>query len=204
MATTDPTANKRIFRLATKAFRSGFSYLAVESVKTTRAEAGEPAFSIKTAHLKRHHPDFTLFIGSDPDAQDASPVACAYLPGMFRSSKIGLGNVKNAPETVQWETMKSKSFGSRDYEWAMPLGSGKHQDLQWKRSKKHAIDGKEPGKGQSWILVEPGDSDTIYAIFRMQGGIDHCATVQINMNQGSEFDYMILITGMLLYSFSTM
>ncbi|VUC27290.1 unnamed protein product [Clonostachys rosea] len=198
MAAEDPTTQKRIFRLATKAFRSGFSYLAVESIKTTRAEAGEPAFSIKTAHWKRNYPNFTLYVGPDPDALDASPVACAYLPGIFRSSKIGLGDVNNAPETVHWETMKSKSVGRRDYEWSMPLAFGKHQDMQWKRSRKHAIDGKEPGKGRSWILVNLGDSDTIYAIFRMQGGIDHCATVQINRDQGPEFDYMILITGMLL------
>lgn len=198
MTSPDQTTQKRLFRLVTKAFSSSFFYLAVDSVETPRAEAGEPAYTIKTAHWRRNYPNNTLHVGADPDAPDAVAVACAYLPGLSRSSKIGLGDIKNAPEAVQWETMTSRSLRFAEYNWALPQSSGVLQRLQWKRTKEHSVEGLTSGLSRTWILIEADEPDAVLAIFRLRGRINHCATVQMNVDRGKELDYMVLVTGMLL------
>lgn len=214
-----PSASPRSrrFKLINKAFHRNYEFIHDDGTHKGKT----PLFVIDTSVFTPRKPDITLHRGPD-DGPSSPAVACCYIPSMTRTFRVGLGDAVNAQELVRWEEMRQKGLSMARFAWSMNLPGGERPELMWKRTSHHAVDGKKANalSSRNWKLVKVGDgpdaardlqddsisdehdpkTGEILAVFTSAGGITTvCGTLQVNVDWGSAFDYMVLVTLVAMY-----
>lgn len=187
------------FLLVNRTMSRNFEYIADNDASGNKDKP--PAFVASMGSSRHGKPDMTLLAG--PDDKSSHAVACAYRPGFSRTFRIGLGDAIHAKDHVTWGEMKYESFFSKTLLWTFNLPSGKSLRLKWSPTSHHAVDGKKPSRigGTNWKLVDAnGPGDTILSVFTGRSGPSRtCGTLQINVNWGRDFDYLVLMTVVAMY-----
>lgn len=159
------------------------------------------SFVVDLSSFSPGKPDMILIAG--PDVKSSPAVACANRPGLSKTFRVGLGDVIHAKRNVRWEDMKNESFFNKNWIWGFDLPNGRRVQLRWAPTSHHAVDGKSPSRfgTTNWKLVEAdGPGDHIVGVFTGQGGVTRvCGTLQINVDWGKEFEYMVLMTTVAMF-----
>jgi hypothetical protein len=197
------------------------------AVNGTKTVQPVPAYVAPISRQPQKRPDLVLHDGPNP-RRDAA-VACAYMPfstppggGVSsRNVRVGLGDADSSSlDTLEWEDLEQLT--SRQFRWTMDVsraGQGGCDDggwrrpveFVWKRTSHVAADGLAVGMLStcSYKLVEAhsgsssgdvsADADKVLAVFTQQSGSGRCGVLQINVDYGTDFYHMVLITSMALY-----
>lgn len=206
---TPPSSGKKRFRLLNKAFSRNY-HIIVGDGETHKGKT--PIFVIDVSVWTPAKPDITLHKGAD-HGPSSPAVACAYIPSVTRTYHVGLGDAVNAKEMVRWEEMRQCSFWSSSrFSWTMDLPSGERPELMWKRTGHVAVDSKTVSSlsTRNWKLVNVTgivpDKDgnksggDVVAVFTCSNSLSLvCGTLQINVDWGNGFDYMVLTTVVALW-----
>lgn len=179
------------FKLIQPAWSTVYTYIPASAPNHKTAT---PLFVVGISSFKPHKPH--LILHSGPDRKTSPAVACSWIIATSRSSKVGLGDVVNAPDRIVWEDFKQETLRGSEFSWGLDL-EGERKYLRWKRTSHHAVDGKKANRWSSrnWKLVSRDDNSEIICVFTSEGGLTTvCGTLQFNVEWGTDFEYMVLIT----------
>ncbi|CAI6093755.1 unnamed protein product [Clonostachys chloroleuca] len=192
---------RKCYTLTWVKFTKKYEFHAFEPSKDPSSPKGKTAsYVVSSSVFNRSKPHLTLHVG--PDEKTAPPVACVYEPFFTRSWKVGLGDVVNFPDAVVWEDMRKETWNYSKISWSTVRKDGTPVKLAWKRTAHHAIDGKSPSQlsARNFKLIEEdGDGSNILAVFTHTFSIRIYGSVQINVDWGDNFEYMVLMTIVTLY-----
>ncbi len=165
-----------------------------------------------------------IVIYDGPDAN--CPVAAvSHLPPFARHFAIGLGDSTAADKQVTdmvWEELHMAHSSGKKHTWAMDVagdGSGgggggdrrRRLSLVWTRTRSVTVNGmtRPPLSTRNWKLTEisaAGDhvgregNQPILAVFTTTTQMGKCGNLQVNVDYGREFDLMLFVTCLSLYS----
>lgn len=169
-----------------------------------------------------------IVIHDGPDAEHPI-VAVSHLPPFPKHFKIGLGGggdddedrtaaTNKKAQDMHWEELHMEHSSGKKHTWAMDIASeegGQHRGriaLVWTRTRSVVVDGmtRPPLSTRNWKLTETSlaggeadakaDSGVILAIFTTTTQMGKCGNLQINVDHGREFDLMVWVTCLSLYS----
>lgn len=169
-----------------------------------------------------------VIIYDGPDAN--CPVAAvSHLPPFARHFAIGLGDSTAADRQVAdmvWEELHMAHSSGKKHTWSMDVagdggggggggGGGsvgvdrcrRRLSLVWTRTRSVTVDGmtRPPLSTRNWKLTEtapPGEEgkQPILAVFTASTQMGKCGNLQVNVHHGREFDLMLFVTCLSLYS----
>lgn len=166
-------------------------------------------------------PDVTIH---DGPTQEAPILAVAHMTSGRADFKIGLGDPVDA-NSVVWEDLKHLNRIMTRYAWAMdlPLANDapkeERKPFTWKRTRSVTADGAEMSALaiRNWKLVagddagdgdgadaddgsdESADRNAILAVFTHSRVRGRAGVLQINVDHGTEFETMVMITLLSLF-----
>lgn len=184
------TPHKR-YKLVQPAWTTTYTYIA-DSAPSHKTAV--PLFVVDVCSFKRNTPNLILHCGSDRKISPA--VACSWVLATSRSSKIGLGDVHNKPDHILWEDFKQETFWATEFSWGMDF-EDRREELRWKTTSHHAVDGKKAKSWSAgyWKLVSKEDNNRILCVFTRASGLTTvCGTLQFNVDWGTHFEHMVLLT----------
>ena len=113
--------------------------------------------------------------------------------------KMGLGDPNT--NNIKWEEMtKETKVTASEYRFSFELQGGR-TNFAWKRTHSEGVDGDKPSMTlRNWKLVDLSAAQpVIVAVFTSDRGWSTCGTLQTNVQNGDEFDLMLLTTCLSLY-----
>lgn len=152
-----PSVKKR-FKFVSKAWSRKYYFINDDGSTSAKGShrTQTPVFFIDTSVFTPRKPDVTLHAGSDTTASSPA-VACCYIPAVTRTFRVGLGDAVGLQGSLRWEEMTQGSLLTmKHFGWSMDLPGGERPQLMWKRTMKHAVDGKTVNSlsSRNWKLVQ--------------------------------------------------
>jgi hypothetical protein len=152
-------------------------------------------------------PDVTLHAGSDRSAPIAA--VCKFIR-LSANMNVGLGDPKD-PNNVIWEALTKENWDHSKYRWEMTIhsqktmyaggGLGERKAFLWKRTHHVGIGNSMPSMlSERNFKLEDAQTGELIAVYADNGikSFKKCGKFQINVDYGSDFDSMVLITGLAL------
>ncbi|KAI9928459.1 hypothetical protein ASPWEDRAFT_38690 [Aspergillus wentii DTO 134E9] len=155
-------------------------------------------FYVKNSSFRIGKPDVTFHAGEDQNAPVAA--VCKFI-NFARHSRVGLGDPKD-PNNIVWEDMYRNTLKkiSYTYETLLPGVDGHHErrTLNWKRTCSYGIGEDMPSKASARNFKLIDEDGRLIAVFLNNGHKSYhkCGKLQINVDYGSQFDLMVMITGL--------
>ena len=197
-----PSPCKR-YTLIDRTFTSRYEFIADNDLGD---EDETPLYTAKYSYFARNKPDLLLYTGQGEEPHLA--VACARTFTHTMACKLGVGDMSSGGTSgdyttnLQWEDFKPANLVRKSkWNWTFTRPQQGSANLVWKGTSHHAVDGKKVNSWSSsnWKLVAEGDEQTILAVFTGRPGLTTvCGSLQINADWGERFDYLVLITSVLL------
>lgn len=214
----------RIFAIHKPALKNQYTITGPGRENTTDAAHEDHIFA-KIRPALNKSPFLVIYDG--PDAK--SPVAAvSHLPAFARHFAIGLGDPaaadKQVADDVIWEELHMAHSSGKKHTWGMDvvvgdsegMGGGEQRRrrlrLVWTRTRSVTVDGmaRPPLSTRNWKLTEssePGErngstavDEGILAVFTSTTQMGKCGNLQVNVDYGREFDLMLFVTCLSLYS----
>jgi hypothetical protein len=192
---------KKRYKITRKAFVKNIE---IRPESDGGSDASPPALVIRPSNFKRHQANLTLHQG--PDSSEASPaVARVHMPAFSRHFKVGICRPGATAEDMEWEDLKQANLRASEFSLQINLnadGDSRRQCL-WKRTSHVAVDGQKAKRANhNWKLVdndEGGEKKTILAVFTSTTRRNTSGTLQFNVDWGTSFEWMVMITLVTLY-----
>lgn len=180
---SSPTS--RLFHVYNRRRKNDFAIFTVD--KTPLAYVRCSSFTIGK-------PDVTYHAGET----DQAPIAavCKFI-NFSRHCKVGFGDANDA--NIVWEDLKRYKLTTH-YQIEMTLG-GARKAFVWKRTNHTPVGDDMPSKlsTKNFKLIDE-QTEELIAVYVNNGvkSWEKCGKFQINVQYGTEFDVMVLITGLSL------
>lgn len=161
---------------------------------------GQPVYYVEQWKFRSQSPDLTLHRGSD---KSGPIVAVSHMPYWSNSFKVGLGDPSD-PGSMLWEQMGKNGFTNKGSPWAADIvaqpNEKKRLNLNWKTTKSVAAEGmKVPwSSSRNYKLINEDTKDVI-AVFTSDRSYKKCGVLQINVDYGTSFEFMIIMTCITVY-----
>jgi hypothetical protein len=181
-----PTPTSRLFHVYNRRRKNDFAIFTAD--KTPLAYVRCSSFTIGK-------PDLTYHAGET----DKAPIAavCKFI-NFSRHCKIGFGDSNNP--NIVWEDLMRYKLTTH-YRIEMTLDGGVRKGFVWKRTNHAAIGNEMPSKlsTKSFKLIDE-QTEELVAVYVNNGvkSWEKCGKFQINVDYGTQFDIMVLITGLSL------
>lgn len=150
-------------------------------------------------------PQITLHVGRD---KHGPTIAVANFHSFSSDFHIGFGDPKNERDMV-WDEVKKQSFDHSNYLWqtnVYPDGQaanrhGVRKSLYWKRTHSVGVGDSTPNIfGDSNFKLVDANTNEVIAVFANNGikSFSKKGKFQINVSFGSDFDIMVIVSGLSL------
>ncbi|OAQ96480.1 hypothetical protein LLEC1_04730 [Akanthomyces lecanii] len=176
---------------------------------------------VKLRPALNKNPFIVVYNGPDTNCPVA---AVSHLPPFARHFAIGLGDSTAADKQgadMVWEELHMAHASGKKHTWSMEVAGGgtggdggdrrRRLSLVWTRTRSVTVDGmtRPPLSTRNWKLTEipaAGDhaeregDEPILAVFTTTTQMGKCGNLQVNVDHGREFDLMLFVTCLSLYS----
>ncbi|QGA16461.1 hypothetical protein EYB26_004128 [Talaromyces marneffei] len=163
----------------------------IHSKSSISTEDGQHLFYIKNSSWPSSRPDVALHSGRDK----RSPVAAVCELNTWSDDKIALGDPSKTG--VKWIRFERHSTFKLEYQWSFIVSDIGQQTFAWKHTHSEGIDDHKLNGFSSgnYKMVETR-TNRVIAVYN-NGSIfsGRSKKFQINVNYGSDFDVLVLLTG---------